>query len=196
MRVSVSRLIKIRNKVAAKVNEGVREGLSVEVYGTSAEDVSKAFEIGVEKFIALAKKHSDLHDALFTIRELISDTNNKSGVHKIIHDIAFLESSLKISNDFLSQIPYRRQLSSVEDVHRAIEYSLKLEEADSKNVFKPSKYSVNVVSEEFIQAVKDNITFNKKAIEVLQEQRNELNFKTPVEIPKDVFKVLVDNELI
>lgn len=129
--------------------------------------------------------------AIFALRNLIQERNLKSGINKLISEIAlqntlmhlygrWTDNHVKIFTDDINvNEVVRMNCASLVNGNLSLPY-LKLYTLDRGQ----------------IESHKEKLIEIKKTLRELEEKRNELNHKTLIEIPTEIVEVLKENNLI
>lgn len=169
---------------------------------TDEPDVLKQAEIARKLLQGAIEKEIHRLTAVFKLRELINDSNNKSGVHVVIGEIASVNASLaslKSISEKLSGISRYGRTNTGADINDFIAQKKFNDERASKDIqyaVPPSRVSIKAYTQEDVDDVAKASKEYKRRLAALIDERNKINFSTIIEIPEDMVKFLREFDLV
>lgn len=169
---------------------------------TDEPDVLKQAETARKLLQDAIVKETNRLAAVYKLRELINDNNNKCGVHVVIGQIASLNASLaslKAISEKLSGISRYGRTNTGTDINDFIAQKKFNDERASKDIqyaVPPSRVSIKASTQEDVDDVGKASKEYKRRLAALVDERNKINFSTIIEIPDDLVKLLREFDLV
>ena len=161
---------------------------------TPPEEVNKEIKARQEVIDKEIKEQTESISVLFEIRKLVQRHNEVSGINQVITDLA----KLRELKEF-----YRSRRGGAEHMNSAgVEpnhYSATFEHNNKLPIDQqrlPATVRVNAISGEVIEELLQDENKIPKLIENLEDQRNEINTKTQIELPDNILEFLKNSELV
>lgn len=197
MKVSLNKANKIRNQVDQLLQEqysGYQQLTTIRLNGYEGADLiqEKIDEARGNQALRVASI-IDLADVLYELRGLIQKANMALGINDVIGELAKTEELIKAFSNldqpiYTEMVPAKAMARANEDVRIATP------QTSTRSV---APFLIFSAADPLIQAeIVDKLKTLKKASQVLQEKRNELNHSKYLELPETMVEVLTEYEIV
>lgn len=193
MELNLRKARKLESKIDSlvkKLNNQVKTSKSVRVNADIQTEVLPELVEARNEFSQNYENIISLVDAKYSIRQLIGDKNQESGINSKINEKVKLENRLSIINNVLNSFDYLDQRELEDDSAR---YKALLENGDR---FSRSTFEANFL----LQKDEDNYKNEKinlnKQVEKIEDELLDLNASTKIKLSKDLVSLLQLNNLL
>ena len=183
------------NAIQQSITELVR-GINYELSTSISEfeDVDTKLATAKQKSIVAITTATDLYEALYSIRLLISDANATSGINGLLTRIAHMDKIILVNNQVASASP-QAELTVIKGKHDKIKNN-NVQDGISVYSSRITEVQSGVYTQDELVNFKLASNAVKKEKTKLQDKLLELNINTTIELPDSVVQILETADLI
>lgn len=193
MELNLRKARKLESKIDSlvkKLNNQVKTSKSVRVNADIQTEVLPELVEARNQFSDSYNNIISLVDAKYSIRQLIGDKNQESGINSRINEKVKLENRLNIINNVLNSFDYLDQRELEDDSAR---YKALLENGDR---FSRSTFEANFLLQKDEENYKEEKINLNKQVEKIEDELLDLNASTKIKLSKDLVSLLQLNNLL
>lgn len=194
MHISLNKANKIRNALE-QLSFPVSYSVSLRT-DMKEEEVQKLLNDASLKAGNILVKRTQRVHFLFLLRDLISKANYENNISTLITKIAKTNEDIRQTIQERTEVQRYFRLPDLDDFLADARYYLQIKENNPGEAKPPKKIEVSFLKEEDLVDIDKDISKLKKLLSDLQEERNTLNHKVTIELPKEMVEFLRENDLV